>query len=618
MSYFATRERPIFLNFLNREANHASNGGRNQEQDIQAIDALTVSHCCGMTANISQIIEYSHSHTNLKNVIEKLIRAGILISTSHSTDLSEFVESRQRIYRNVADRYPMYFGNNGDLERFPILKRNNFSMTKLLRMDIFDYDVTRFPVLGSHALDADIKNFETGIGKVQAVIMNNSEIAITRGNIERLTNKGELSEMVLASTARIFSARYFDHYKDNNDAVIPSGVGLVGYLDDLKFFPQYDIRVLKHALASLGWHRLKQLHDVRDRVYSSYGSALHRDFVLHLNSLLGATFTEVSRQANRPLGADNADTISRMVCNTAAAFLDAAGDRCIRPISTFDEFLEVSIDAVRIAAASEGRRNINFAREWENTMGTLLNVTVLLLTATDTEDDAVRSALAVNGFKHLAFKSAGKVIATEYSRGSTQKIVHVRSSAGSTGASGSELTAHDAFSAIKPDYTISVGICFGLKRSKQSIGDILVSEKVTDYEMVRKGQAETRERGTRVPAGSKLLSASRVLRSQYNEGVPQVHHGELLSGMKLIDDAVFRDELSSRFPDAIGGEMEATGIAASASRLQADWIVVKAICDWAEGKKNKNQKLAADNAAEFALKLAAIIFASDLSEGGLA
>ncbi|MDZ4086945.1 MAG: hypothetical protein U1E69_09090 [Tabrizicola sp.] len=569
-----------------------------------------------MTANISQIIEYSHSYTQLKNIVEKLIKAGILISTSHSTDLGDFVASRQRIYRNVAEKYPMYFGNTGELERFPILKRNNFSMTKLLRRDIFDYDVTRFPVLGSHALDTDLKKFETGIGRIQAMIMSNPEIAITRGNIERIANQGDLSEPVLASTAHIFSARYFDHYKENNDAVIPSGVGLVGYLDDLTFFPQYDIRVLTQALVSLGWHRLKRLHEVRDRAYASYGNALHRDFVLHLNSFLGATFTEVSRRANRPLGADNADTMRRMVCNTASAFLDIAKDNCNRPITSFDEFLEISIDAIRDAATREGKRNTNFAREWESTMGTLRTVTVLLLTATDTEDDAVRGALALNGFKHQGFRSAGKAVASEYSRGANQKIFHVRSSAGSTGASGSELTANDAFTAIQPNYTISVGICFGLKRGKQSIGDILVSEMVTDYEMVRKGEAETRERGTRVPAASKLLSASRALRSQYNEGVPLVHHGELLSGMKLIDDADFRTELISRFPDAIGGEMEATGIAASASRLLADWIVVKSICDWAEGKKDGDQELAARNAAEFALKLSGIIFATDLSEGG--
>ena len=51
-------------------------------------------------------------------------------------------------------------------------------------------------------------------------------------------------------------------------------------------------------------------------------------------------------------------------------------------------------------------------------------------------------------------------------------------------------------------------------------------------------------------------------------------------------------------PKAVGGEMEGAGVYAAASRENTAWVVVKAICDWGDGKKSKDyQELAARNAA---------------------
>ena len=76
----------------------------------------------------------------------------------------------------------------------------------------------------------------------------------------------------------------------------------------------------------------------------------------------------------------------------------------------------------------------------------------------------------------------------------------------------------------------------------------------------------------------------------------------MLSGEKLIDDKDYRDHLVALQVEAVGGEMEGAGLYV-ASRHKVDWIVIKAICDWADGKKkvnkNQRQKKAAKNAAEF-------------------
>src|ERR1051326_6899815 len=76
----------------------------------------------------------------------------------------------------------------------------------------------------------------------------------------------------------------------------------------------------------------------------------------------------------------------------------------------------------------------------------------------------------------------------------------------------------------------------------------------------------------------------------------------MLSGNKLVNHINFRNRLLGMEPEAIGGEMEGTGIYSAAYRNNVDWIVVKAICDWADGQKNNtHQQLAAENAARFIL-----------------
>jgi nucleoside phosphorylase len=80
------------------------------------------------------------------------------------------------------------------------------------------------------------------------------------------------------------------------------------------------------------------------------------------------------------------------------------------------------------------------------------------------------------------------------------------------------------------------------------------------------------------------------------------HFGLVLSGEKLVDDLTFREWLLKIEPEAIGGEMEGAGLYAAARNAKVDWILVKAICDWADGTKNDDaQQLAARNAAQFVL-----------------
>jgi nucleoside phosphorylase len=81
---------------------------------------------------------------------------------------------------------------------------------------------------------------------------------------------------------------------------------------------------------------------------------------------------------------------------------------------------------------------------------------------------------------------------------------------------------------------------------------------------------------------------------------PARHFGLILSGEVLVNDLEYCKKLLSEEPEAIGGEMEGAGLYAATRDAKVDWIVVKAICDWADGNKDyEAQPMAAKNAAEF-------------------
>lgn len=78
----------------------------------------------------------------------------------------------------------------------------------------------------------------------------------------------------------------------------------------------------------------------------------------------------------------------------------------------------------------------------------------------------------------------------------------------------------------------------------------------------------------------------------------------MLSGEKLVNDLSYRNDLLQTEPEAIGGEMEGAGVYVAARNSRVDWILVKAICDWADGNKDdKAQLLAAHNSAQFVLHM---------------
>ncbi|MEI9941981.1 MAG: hypothetical protein WDO69_32610 [Pseudomonadota bacterium] len=232
---------------------------------------------------------------------------------------------------------------------------------------------------------------------------------------------------------------------------------------------------------------------------------------------------------------------------------------------------------------------------WE-ALDAMLPVDALLMTATKVELQAVRSHLRPPTGRERVLRVPWKESTYYLGRIGSYACAVVMSEAGAIGRQGAALTLHDAIARLKPSFAVAVGIAFGHDPEAQAIGDVLISTMVIPYEPARIQPGGNIHRAPHPEVGMILLNRLRTLDSEEDFGTT-LRFGPMLSGEKLVDDPEFKDHLFKTHPTAIGGEMEAAGIYAAAARNRLEWIVLKAICDWGDGKKDKtHQKAAAANA----------------------
>ena len=185
------------------------------------------------------------------------------------------------------------------------------------------------------------------------------------------------------------------------------------------------------------------------------------------------------------------------------------------------------------------------------------------------------------------------------------RVFHTVSEQGSLLKGAAHQTVVKAIDALNPSAAIAIGIAFGVNKEKQSIGQILISKQIFLYDPQRKGKTKI-YRGPKPDASTWLLNYFRTF-SQVKWREPKVQIGLILSGESLLDNIAERKALVKQEPEAIGGEMEGAGLYVGTDEKHVEWIIIKAICDWADGDvinadKEKNQELAAKNSVDFLMK----------------
>lgn len=225
---------------------------------------------------------------------------------------------------------------------------------------------------------------------------------------------------------------------------------------------------------------------------------------------------------------------------------------------------------------------------------------LLLVTVNEHETRAVHDAfLAATGGEGVPVSIEGRLYHNLGEINGTT-VYHAISEMGSGGRGAMQQAVDKAIRALDPGAVIAVGIAFGVSESDQALGDILMSRQIQLYELQRAG-TQIVLRGDKAHATPRLINHFDVFNQVKWRGA-KVRPGLIMSGEKLIDNKDYRDQLVELQSEAVGGEMEGAGLYVSSEDHKVDWIVIKAICDWADGNKGvdkqERQKAAAKNAAE--------------------
>lgn len=591
--------KPIFLDFLNREAARAIGRERDENTDLEIIRTLTVALPYKFSANISQITEYGNTRPRLFSELIKLIDARVIDATSTSATIDEFIADRQIRYAHVPDRYPFYFKQSGELERVRLGSRNSFSMTGDLSRIITGYSSDQFDFELNRAIPGDKIHFERALTATIIKILNRDDLAITRDLLESDRGGKTLNPQEVAATTRAISAIYMKNYAEQRGLATCTGIPDFNYREINQYFPRYDFPLIRRMVQALGGVPLIYAANTEE-ILALYGTAEHEHFGYYLGAFLESVASTVRRRVNQP---DDLASLRTLFHQIFIRELDGNVETQPRTLS---EFYTIGQRRLLSAGGRMASKDEFFAITWRDFVPAMMTGLVAITTATDSEDAALFACLEENGFMPSRLLRVGEGVLQEFVRGVTQRIVHIRTSAGSMGVNSAGMVLPNVLQELDVKYLVSAGICFGLMPLKnekefQKLGDVLIATHIQDYETKRKGKQEI-FRGERTSASPGILQAARIARNQMGEIEYQISEGVLLSGQMLVDDEQTVEELRVAFPEAIGGEMEGNAVAAASIYKGRQWILIKGICDWGMGKEDGSQAIAAKRACSLAVK----------------
>lgn len=595
----------LFLHFLNREACDQARIFIDQECDLTRIAALCVFHCCGMSGNISQILEYSHAKLELISAISLLSKCGIIELSSAAPSIDAFFSSRQILYRNVQERYTFFFEPPSFVGDLRLGKTNRFDMTALLRRDLMADPALPFTAKMAHQSDLSIASDK--LKQIQKWIAKSNGVAITRANLEAGFGKSTPSKIEMDAVGRVISSLYMNNYGNQTNTIPVSGAFSCGYNEDIAFFPFTDlICLIKNNIFKMLTQRWPPASLINEFV-PAYSTQMHMYFCQLFYTICDMCLSIAKSQLNsKEISLDTISAVRSKFIFEINRILPL--DTTVQnEFTTIERALVMLCDDMLKARTKLANNYPHVLGERETIMGSALSI--LVTCATDREEDALFERLG-----HFKYHKGGPellgdaVIIPFFKIGQNHKLSYLRTGMGSGGSSGSQLTLSDSLKDGYFDFVIAAGICFGLDRSTQTLGDIIAATEICDYEHARLGEGIILPRGEVIPCAPALISLVRSLRNAYELEKIKIVCGPYVSGSKLVDNREFINELKVRYPRAVAGDMEGAGLISAAFRQNKKFVLIKSICDWGYEKNDKAQETAALNAMRATVDLIEMIF----------
>ena len=236
----------------------------------------------------------------------------------------------------------------------------------------------------------------------------------------------------------------------------------------------------------------------------------------------------------------------------------------------------------------------------------IADVNIILVTATDTEYRAVMGTgkrIEGDGERYTQVELDDDVTFNLVMYGS-YKVAVIRTGQG-PGRTEDMLERIQA--EINAQYVIAIGICYGMKEDKTALGDVIVAESIMDTSSRRAAGDELPARPQEYKCGKKLYTTfkkNQGFELGKKDSYVIIHCGTVVSENTLVASQKYKEGILEQIPQALGGEMEGVGLMTAAGKGKYEGIVIKAIADWGNEKKEpyrKWQEFAAVGAAKYVL-----------------
>src|SRR5215470_73709 len=581
----------VYLHYLDRELNEAAGRYVSERDAIRITRLLCMLTQSELYCGLSAIWENDRLGFRSQEDFRLLFEYNELQTISRDLTLSEFKQSRQSAYGHDIDRYARYFTVAGDALDWlvPTWEKQSGSTAPLVQ-EMREW-TERLPT------DDKFRSRPIAIAMrkpLREALDHREDQAVTYSYFKSFLGDLGSSAQAEYSIRRKISQAFTVGNQHHGGGDIVTGIPELQFFDSLAIdFPQHDLRLLAELAAISGLTAIVDPIQTSVDIWAPIvGYRRSQPFRLlggAIQSTLAALYELGMKQVEdteqfysmRQVRARILDRIRTVLGSLAirdplvpTRDADALAEQAYMRLKTFTDRLAVEdrsfgikLGAVRFAVLNE-------------------RVDVLLVTVNEIETEGLRQALEQAGYYgRLHFGQMNTYWIYGPRRGVT--VAHVRSTMGSGGQGGSTLTVADAIRDLDPSAVIAVGVAFGVDEAKQPIGQLLLSQKLSCYELQRVGTGGEDEVRV-IPRGSSPESSPRLLGRFRDAGLNgigiSVAVGEVLSGEKLIDNMNFKDALLAMYPEAIGGEMEGAGLQAASGRANVEWLIAKSVCDYAERK----------------------------------
>ncbi|CAH3160544.1 unnamed protein product, partial [Porites lobata] len=158
----------------------------------------------------------------------------------------------------------------------------------------------------------------------------------------------------------------------------------------------------------------------------------------------------------------------------------------------------------------------------------------------------------------------------------------------------SVLVVKNAVKVLGPRAVFAVGSCSGLDCKNVKVGDVVVLDKLITYGPSKVTENGIEELGVKVPLKPRLSKLTTAAGDGWKPPLKdtealevKIHRGAFLSGQEVVDSPERCRALIKRFRGAVAIEGEGEGVYAAAHDLDIEWIVIKGISNFADGRKIK-------------------------------